>query len=179
MIMQMLAAGGLPVLTDERRTADDDNPLGYFEFEPVKRLHENSDWLADAAGRAVKVVVPLLPYLPRERHIRIVLVDRDLDEVLDSQRQMLVRRRERIGRIRRAARCNQLREAYARQLENLHATLRERPRTRALLLNHAEVIAVPRTAAAAINAFLGGGLNEAAMELAVKPQLHRQHRVPR
>ena len=64
MVMQMLAAGGLPVLTDDLRAADPDNPLGYFEFEPVRHLHENAGWLEDAGARAIKVVAPLLRYLP-------------------------------------------------------------------------------------------------------------------
>ena len=36
LMMQMLSAGGLPALTDDLREADESNPRGYFEFEPVK-----------------------------------------------------------------------------------------------------------------------------------------------
>ncbi len=35
LMMQMLAAGGLPALTDGARAADADNPRGYLEFERV------------------------------------------------------------------------------------------------------------------------------------------------
>ena len=38
MLMQMLAAGGLPVLTDDKRAADDSNPRGYYEFEAAKKV---------------------------------------------------------------------------------------------------------------------------------------------
>ena len=38
LLMQMLAAGGLGVLSDGLRESDEDNPLGYLEYEPVKNL---------------------------------------------------------------------------------------------------------------------------------------------
>ena len=61
MIMQMLAAGGLPVLSDGVREADEDNPRGYLEFEPVKKLFSNSAWFKDAKGKAVKIVARCCP----------------------------------------------------------------------------------------------------------------------
>ena len=48
MMMKMLQAGGLELLTDEIRTADEDNPRGYFELERVKQLKEEHDWLDEA-----------------------------------------------------------------------------------------------------------------------------------
>ena len=42
MIMQMLKAGGMELLTDEIRTPDEDNPRGYYEYEPVKKLNDNA-----------------------------------------------------------------------------------------------------------------------------------------
>ena len=49
MMMKMLNAGGLQIVTDEIRRADDDNPNGYFELETVKLLPEgNFMWLENA-----------------------------------------------------------------------------------------------------------------------------------
>ena len=53
MMMKMLADGGLPSLTDKIRNADEDNPNGYYEFEPVKQLADGGHaWLAAADGKA-------------------------------------------------------------------------------------------------------------------------------
>src|SRR5215207_9218271 len=72
MMMRMLAEGGLPVLTDELRGADDDNPQGYLELEVVRQLKEgNVRWLENAQGKAVKVISSLLDYLPREYPYKI------------------------------------------------------------------------------------------------------------
>ena len=90
MMMQMLAAGGLPVLSDDRRLPDDNNPRGYFEYEKVASLREDSNWILDARGKAVKVVAQLLPHLPRGAY-RVIFMDRNLDEVVQSQRRMLAR----------------------------------------------------------------------------------------
>jgi tetratricopeptide (TPR) repeat protein len=172
MIMQMLVAGGLPALTDGCRTADDDNPRGYFEYEPVKHLRQNAEWLKEAKGKAIKVVAPLLHYLPRDQDYRIVFIERSVDEVLASQGQMLIRRGEKIDDT--PARRTRLRETYTRQLQNLRATLRERPRTQTLFLNHAEVMRDPQGAALALDHFLGGRLSRRAMAGEIKPALHRQ-----
>ncbi|HKI35556.1 MAG TPA: alkaline phosphatase family protein [Gemmataceae bacterium] len=172
MLMQMLDAGGLPILTDGRRAADDDNPRGYLEFEPVKTLYQGADWLADAAGKAVKVVAPLIPYLPAEHDYRILFIERDLGEILASQGRMLERRGETVEDT--PARRARLREEYGRQVRSLKAALARRSRTQVLCLSHAEVVRDPRTAAEAINHFLGGGLDVGAMAAAVSPALHRQ-----
>jgi tetratricopeptide (TPR) repeat protein len=172
MIMQMLAAGGLPVLSDGRRTADVDNPLGYFEYEPVKHLHESADWLTDARGHAVKIVAPLLRYLPHDRDYRMVFIERNVEEVLASQAEMLTRRGEIIDDT--PARRSRLKESCVRQVQSLKTTLLQRPRMRTLFLNHAEVLRDPNAVADSLNLFLGGKLNATAMAAKVKPLLHRQ-----
>ena len=92
MLMQMLAAGGMDILSDGLRAADDDNPRGYFEFSPVKKLLNDARCLFEGHGKAVKIVAPLMGALPPGLPCRVILCQRDLDEVLDSQERMLARR---------------------------------------------------------------------------------------
>jgi hypothetical protein len=47
LLMQMLAAGGMQVLTDGERTADPDNPRGYYEWERIKRLPQEPECLVE------------------------------------------------------------------------------------------------------------------------------------
>src|SRR5215207_3293217 len=83
MMMRMLAEGGLSILTDEQRRADDDNPNGYFELEVVKQLKEHdSTWLKEADGKVVKVISSLLEYLPAQYHYKIIFMERDFGETL-------------------------------------------------------------------------------------------------
>jgi len=95
MMMKMLSEGGLEVVTDALRTADEDNPNGYFEFEPVKKLVEGQDaWLKDAGGKLVKVISALLEHLPAAYEYKIVFMEREVKEILASQQKMLKRRSE-------------------------------------------------------------------------------------
>ena len=95
MMMKMLAEGGLPVVTDSIRAADEDNPNGYFEFEPVKQLAQGqTEWLAQADHKIVKIVSALLEHLPATHHYKILFMEREIREILASQRKMLERRSE-------------------------------------------------------------------------------------
>jgi LPS sulfotransferase NodH len=95
MMMKMLAEGGLEVLTDSIRSADEDNPNGYFELEVVKQLAEGQkDWLANADHKLVKVISALLEHLPAENHYKVLFMERQIPEILASQRKMLARRNE-------------------------------------------------------------------------------------
>ncbi len=93
MMMQMIQAGGFTILADDQRLADENNPKGYLEFEPAKRILTDQSWIAGTTGSAVKLVSPLLPHLPRKSGIkyRIVLMLRPVQEVVASQRAMLAR----------------------------------------------------------------------------------------
>lgn len=95
MMMKMLGEGGLPIVTDQLREADPDNPSGYFELETVKKISDgNVAWLADAGGKAVKVISALLEYLPASYSYKIIFMEREIQEILASQRKMLERRNE-------------------------------------------------------------------------------------
>ena len=95
MMMNMLVAGGVQVVSDSIRNADEDNPNGYFEYEPVKQLSEGqTEWLAGAEHKAVKIISALLEFLPPSHHYKILFMERDLKEILASQQKMLKRRNE-------------------------------------------------------------------------------------
>jgi predicted AlkP superfamily phosphohydrolase/phosphomutase/tetratricopeptide (TPR) repeat protein len=175
MLMQMLHAGGLPVLTDGTRQADEDNPKGYFEFEEVKKMLQDRDgiknWVANARCHAVKVVVPLVNSLPPGPKYRVVLLERDPDAILASQAKMIVRRGEAVQDT--PERRNRLRAQYARLMEQTHAALKSRPDVQLLTLRYEEIVRVPAAAAEAINQFVGDELDVSRIASAVDASLHR------
>jgi len=175
MLMQMLAAGGMNVLSDELRAADEDNPRGYLEYEPVKRLLKDSSWLREACGKAVKIVAPLLTALPPDLPCRVLLVERDLDEVLDSQDRMLLRRSQ--SAVTTSERRRALKDEYRRILDGVKSTLAQRALTKLLVIDYTSAIADPRTAAEALSYFLDTGLDAVKMAAAVDPALHRNRAI--
>ncbi|MGA3202487.1 MAG: alkaline phosphatase family protein [Bryobacteraceae bacterium] len=162
MLMQMLAAGGMPVLSDGLRRADKNNPRGYLEFEPVKNLLKDSQWLFEGRGKVVKIVAPLLAALPPGLACRVILSERNLDEVLDSQERMLERRNQTPERRR------MLKDEYARTVDRVRAMLASRPATELLVIDHTHALSSPLVTAEKINQFLGGGLDVAKMAAAVE-----------
>jgi predicted AlkP superfamily phosphohydrolase/phosphomutase/tetratricopeptide (TPR) repeat protein len=171
MLMQMLAAGGMTILSDGLREADEDNPRGYLEYAPVKNLRKDSQWLVEARGKAVKIVAPLLAALPPDLACRVILCERDLDEVLDSQDRMLARRKQPFDAT--PERRRMLKAEYRRMLDRVKATLERRPSTRLLVIEHGHAISDPLFTAEKVNRFLGGGLDAAKMAAAIDPALHR------
>lgn len=166
MMMRMIAAAGVPALTDAVRRADEDNPLGYFEYEPVKRTKTDPAWLDLAGGQVVKMVHALLTDLPTDRSYAVVLMHRDMDEVLASQATMLARS----GRTPVPAEV--LRRVYEAQLDHAKTWMNRHAAFRRLDVEYARVIADPVGGAARVAAFLGlPGAKE--MAAAVDPSLHR------
>jgi len=170
LLMQMLAAGGIPALTDQVRQADADNPRGYWEFEPVKQTAKDPSWLADAPGKVVKMVFRLLYDLPADRQYRVVFTERKLDEVLASQRAMLKRQ----GKQGAALSDAQLARVFATQVEQCLAWLARQPNFALLKVNYNELVRNPQPYAEQLDEFLGPGLDVAAMVAVVEPALYRQ-----
>ncbi len=170
MAMKMLEAGGVEPVVDNIRTADEDNPKGYYEDERVKQLAEMSDrsWFRDARGKAIKVVSSLLNYLPEDNFYKVVFMRRDLREVLASQAKMLDRRGE-------ASHTDDddLMKMYAQHLQKVEFQLRFRRNFGTLYLSYPEVVADPATAARRIADFVGGGLDVKRMIAAVDGSLYR------
>lgn len=170
MMMQMLAAGGLPILSDGKRIADDDNPRGYYELEAATRLRTARGWLNDEKGKAVKIVAQLLPFLPADLQFRVVFMERDLGEVLRSQTVML----DNLGRERTRLSDEQLQDAYRQQLRRVKLWLTRQSNVETLYVRHRDAMTDGQAVADRVNTFLGGGLNTAAMAASVNQTLYRQ-----
>lgn len=170
LMMQMLAAGGIPVLTDGARPPDADNPRGYYEYEPATRIRADASWLANAGGKAVKLVYLLLYDLPRQYAYRVILMQRPLTEVIASQQAML-KRQNRAGTTLADARLEQ---TFASQLARLDAWLPQQAHISVLRVNHRDLVTNPQPVVQELDRFLGPGLDREAMRHAVDVTLYRQ-----
>jgi hypothetical protein len=173
LVMQMLAAGGMPVLADDTRAADAHNPRGYLEYAPVKRIASDAGFVTGAIGRALKIVVPLVQHLPPGVPVRVLFVERALGEVIASQERMLAGLASAEAG---AIEATHLAAILARHLDETRAFLAVRAACAVLRVEHAALLGDPRAVAAEIDAFLGGGLDVGAMARAVDPALYRQRR---
>ncbi len=173
MMMQMLAAGGLEPHADGERTADENNPKGYYEAESVKRLANRNEWIGECGGRCLKVVAPLLPYLPQDVAYRIVFMDRALEEVVGSQTRML----ERLDRGGARLEDERLAAMFRQQLDVAFGLLRLHG-VPVLRVPYAGVVEDPAGTAARVAEFVGGSLDVAAMAAAVDPSLYRERATP-
>ncbi|MBN1853302.1 MAG: sulfotransferase domain-containing protein [Pirellulales bacterium] len=169
MMMQMLEAGGIELLTDGVRGADEDNIRGYYELEAVKHTRADSSWLHKSAGKAVKVIHILLPDLPVNRRYRVILMRRSFEGILASQAAML----ERSGREGSSLPPDRLAKALERQMHNTRSFLEDHSSFEFIEVEYEEVIADPVGQAEQINQFLGGGLDVQSMAAVVDPSLCR------
>ncbi len=172
MMMQMIDQGGIPALKDEIRIADEDNPKGYYEFEPVKQTKKDPSWLERAGGRVVKMVYRLLYDLPGEYSYRVIFMRRKLEEVVASQNVML----ERGGKDGGGLPDGKLLEVFRAEIDKSNRWLAEQPNFEVLYINYNEMIENPAPQVARANEFLGGSLDTKAMMASVDPRLYRQKR---
>jgi hypothetical protein len=170
LMMQMLAAGGVAPLCDDERAANVDNPHGYFEYAPVRRLRDEAGWFPEALGHAVKVIYALLKSLPEDVPARIVFMQRDLAAVVASQLAMLAR----TGSPDDVLPPERMIEIFRTQIDQTLAWVSQQPRFELLEVAHADAIRDPAAVARRVDAFLGGGLDVDAMAAVVDPALHRQ-----
>jgi len=172
MMMQMLEAGGVPVLTDKMREADNDNLRGYYEHEEIKKIATDSSWVEKSRGKAVKIIAQLLPNLRQGEHYRLVFMERPIKSVIASQQKMLERRGKAGGKLP----DSRLAETYLKQVSRVSDILSEhQDQIHVLSVNYTEALSDPQKIAAQVNHFLGGGLNESAMSATVDASLRNHH----
>ena len=166
-MMQMLERGGLAAVTDGRREADPDNPRGYLEFEPVKNTKNDSSWLPTVRGKVVKMVSALLYDLPATERYRVLFMERELTEVLESQKIML----RRAGRS--AGDDGLMKQAYAVHLERLFRWIPRQAHLQMLKVSYNRLLTDPAAEIERVAAYLHRPLDRAAMLAAIDGKLYR------
>jgi len=170
MMMKVLEAGGLEVFTDNLRTADEDNPKGYFELEQVKALKDGDDaWVKDARGKVVKVISSLLEYLPSNYKYKIVFMRREIAEILASQKQMLIRRGE-----PSEGDDQKMAEMFQEHLKRARVWLANQSNMETLYVDYNVLMADPAPAIKTVAEFLGLTENLDAMLAVPDKKLYRQ-----
>ena len=170
-MMQMLAAGGMPLLTDRERQPDIDNPRGYCEWEPIKLLPKEPNRIDEAEGKAVKIITQLLLSVPAGRNYKLIFMERPLPEVLASQDEMLKRRGT-----AQSVDPALLAAAFRDHMKEVIAWLERREDIPVCRMGYRKVLSDPMAAAKTIRDFLALDLNLEAMAVAVDPSLYRNRR---
>jgi hypothetical protein len=169
LMMQMLLAGGMPVLIDGERVADADNPRGYFEWEPIKLLPRDPTVIIEAEDKAVKVVSQLLFALPSTHRYKIIFMRRQVAEVVASQSEMIRRR----GLPASPLTSMQMASALDMHLKQVQTWLQNKPDLSVQNVEHRELMNDPERIGRTIAEYLGGNLDVDVMSRQVDASLYR------
>lgn len=170
MMMSALAAGGMLLLIDGKRLADENNPKGYYEYERVMQLSKgDSEWLLLARGKVIKVISALLEHLPDEYQYRVIFMEREMDEILDSQKRML-------GRTSQGSQQpvseDQIRNSYKTHLEKVKSWLADQSYIKTLFVSYNDAVFQPLDVFHDVADFLDGRVDPQAMTTVVDPTLY-------
>ena len=171
MMMKMLVAGGMDILTDNTRIPDDDNPRGYYELEKVKALKNGeNEWLSEAQGKAVKIISALLQHLPPQYQYKIIFMRRDLNEILASQKQMLVRRGETTDKID----DDTLGGLFQKHLLQVEKWISQQPNIGVTYVNYNDTLQNPEPDIQKVIQFLDMSLDKSLMQGVPEKNLYHQ-----
>lgn len=171
LMMKMLEAGGIPPLTDGLREADEDNPKGYYEYERAKKLRDGDiAWLPEARDRVVKIISALLPHLPETYTYKVIFLEREMSEILASQKKMLVRRGEDPERVN----DEEMARHFNNHLQQTYEWLSRQDNIEYLRISFNQLLENPDKNIPRIVAFLDRRLDTAGMKLIIDPALYRQ-----
>ncbi|WP_339634225.1 alkaline phosphatase family protein [Bizionia echini] len=165
LMMQMLHSGGVNALTDANRKPDESNPKGYFEYDPVMRLHKDNSWLNLAQNKAIKVVAPLLKHLDPKYRYKVIFMNRDLTEVVKSQQKM-------IGKNPDVLPLN-LFEAYNKQLNQVEKWKDKEPGVELIYIDYKDALNKPKEVVTKLTKFIGLDLHVSDMIKCVDKSLYR------
>ncbi len=165
LLMQMLQAGGVEILSDQKRKPDQNNPKGYLELEAVKRLSEDNSCLKGQTGKAVKVISYLLKYLPKNQKYKIIFINRNMKEILKSQQKMLGEIEENYPKT--------LIKAFHKELHNIKQWAEKQLNIQILNLHYKDVIKKPAEQIDRIIKFLNISLDKQEMIAVIDPSLYR------
>ena len=169
MMMRMIEAGGVPALTDKVRTADEDNPAGYYEYEPVKRTADDPSWVPAARGKVVKMVYQLIYDMPSDHSYKLVLMRRKMEEVLASQQAMLARSGEGSADIS----DDMLADLFHKTLAQFESWVADQKNLEMISINYNDVQQEPSNQMQRLSQFLDRSLDVEAMAAVVDPSLYR------
>jgi hypothetical protein len=172
MMMRMLECGGMPVLVDHERKPDEDNPAGYYEFEPVKTTKADPNWLKNSEGKAVKMVYRLLYDLPSDRSYRVLFMRRKTEEVLASQRVMISRN----GSMDDGISDGEMAKLFAAELAAFYKWAKKQPHIQLLDVDYNRIQQEPHVELSRVNQFVGSGLNVTAMTSVIDRSLYRNRK---
>lgn len=171
LMMMMLDAAGIHPMQDNIRTADADNPKGYYEYERVKKLPEgDTAWVKDARGKSVKVITALLEHLPSRYQYDIIVMRREMSEILASQRKMLERRGEDPNKVSDA----EMAELFSKHFNKVMDWVRKQRNIRFIEVSYNQLLETPEQEVKKLAEFLGSGVDAAAMLNRIDPDLYRQ-----
>ncbi len=161
MMMKILEAGGLEIVTDNIRKANEDNPHGYYEYEKVKTIKEDTSWLKETRGKAVKMISQLLFDLPPNERYKVIFMQRDMNEILASQKKML----ERMGNNKDDVSDEKMGEFFNKHLSKIMEWIECRKYIDIIYINYSDVLKSPDEQIKTLNLFLN---NKLKVEGAVK-----------
>jgi len=173
MMMKMLEAGGQPILTDNLREADDNNPNGYYEFERVKQLSDGDfDWIPEAGGKVVKIVTGLIMNLPSDHKYKVIFMQRAMKEVLASQKKMLGR----LGQQDDKVEDDKMKKIYQEHLKQVNLWISKQSNIEVLYVNYNTMLSNPIESLQKVDEFLGGEMDVDAMAGVVNKDLYRERK---
>jgi len=173
MMIKMLEAGGIVILTDHERKADEDNPKGYFEYERVKKLKDGDvDWLPQAKGKVVKIIAALVTHLPHSYEYDVIFMRRAIPEILASQRQMLIRRGEDPDKVEDEV----LAVLFEKHLAQVIDWAKKQKNVRFIEVDYNDMLKDPDPLIRNINRFFGNRLDANQMASVIDPELYRQRK---
>ncbi len=174
LMMQLLQAGGLEPMTDGERTADVDNPRGYYEWEAIKQVAARPEILDDETvnGKAIKCISMLLPKLPARHRYQVIFMVRPIEQVASSQHDMT----ERLGTRGAALDAEQLARGLRAHRDETLQWLTQTPYMEHVEVSYPALMGDPAPIIARLVEFLGVDRLPGAerMAAAIDPALHRQ-----
>ncbi len=165
LMMQMLNKGGVKILTDSNRKADESNPKGYYEYDPVMSIHKDNSWLVNAKDKSVKVVAPLLKFLDSQYRYKVIFMNRDLNEIIKSQQIMIGKNPNDLP--------IKLFEAYKKQFEKVELWKNKEPGVEIIYVDYKDVLNNTEATIEKVMSFLGLTLDHHKMASCVDQKLYR------
>lgn len=162
LMTSILENGGLNVHFDERISGNED---ALKALDGNNRLVLDKEWLDDAAGMAIKVKAPLLNYLPMKYSYKVIMMDREITDVISSQQRVQGKK------VKEDVLPMKLYNELQSQLDKVNTWMSSQPQIEVITVNYDELLQNGHQEIDKVISFLGTSLDSEKMSETIKSNL--------